>query len=205
MHAATALAGRGRRAGHKRSAAHPKMRLHLLPVNRISLSSVPGGPEAYSPQAPRVPACPELVSDRVVAVFGRGVLFAGFRRVAVPICSERHRDMSANYTCQVPMANAVTARPAAARWPGASAGAWQGFRLFPGGLRCGQRNAAAPAGPGLVAISPKPCPGRGRERRPPRAAPEVLMAAGVGLIGPVIWGQRGGRVSAHARGGPDSA
>ena len=30
-------------------------------------------------------------------------------------------------------------------------------------------------------------PGRGRERRLPRMALEVLVAAGLGLIGAVIW------------------
>jgi len=40
-------------------------------------------------------------------------------------------------------------------------------------------------------------PGRGRERQPPRVAPEVLVAAGLGLIGPVILDQPGGRVSSH--------
>jgi hypothetical protein len=34
----------------------------------------------------------------------------------------------------------------------------------------------------------------------------LLMAAGAGLIGSVIWVKRGGRVSAYAqRGGPDAA
>ena len=33
-------------------------------------------------------------------------------------------------------------------------------------------------------------PGRGRERQPPQVAREVLAAAGLGLIGPVIWSTR---------------
>src|SRR5262245_58919209 len=45
--------------------------------------------------------------------------------------------------------------------------------------------------------------GHGLERQTPQAAPEVLAAAGLGLIGPVIWTSRGGQVSGHAQpGGP---
>jgi hypothetical protein len=33
-------------------------------------------------------------------------------------------------------------------------------------------------------------PGHGLERQPPRAAPEVLVAAGLGLIGSAIWTSR---------------
>jgi len=59
------------------------------------------------------------------------------------------------------------------RWPSAT-------------LRFGQGNGAAPAGRGWWPW-PRHAPGRGRERQPPWVAPEVLVAAGLGLIWPVIW------------------
>jgi hypothetical protein len=44
-------------------------------------------------------------------------------------------------------------------------------------------------GLGWLAIT-RTVPERGRERQPPQVAREVLAAAGLGLIGPVIWSTR---------------
>jgi hypothetical protein len=96
---------------------------------------------------------------------------------------------SANCTRQVPHRERRNSPPAAADSRVHPLARGRGSRSFPGGLRFGQGNAAATAGPGLVAI-PQTVPGRGRERQPPRVAPEVLAAAGLGFIGPVIWSTR---------------
>ena len=59
---------------------------------------------------------------------------------------------------------------------------------------------------GLVAIAPNPCLGVVVSGGRCGWHPEVLAAAGLGLIGPVIWSSPGGHVSAHAqRGGRDAA
>jgi hypothetical protein len=62
------------------------------------------------------------------------------------------------------------------------------LRILPGSFRAGYVVIKAMARllrAGLLAMTPT-YPGRGLERRLPRMAPEVLVAAGLGLIGTVI-------------------